>query len=180
MTLSSLNGHQIKTSWRSQLPKAHGRHRTTREAARIQLSLKKVGTLQLDKHYRPSNVCWSSTSSECTSTSSPNMCSVDEVPVVVNSLVLALLDTFCACALALGRTGEMPLLSWMSIRMDMTPNVWEVSWYAIRLDGKEVPCLLLWIREEGPSIKRYGLQTEVDWSWKDTIQTDAGFLPASS
>ena len=86
------------------------------------------------QHHSPSKVCWSNMSSECTSTSSPNMCSVsDELAALVMNLVLVLLEMLWACVLALGRAGMAPLLSWMSIRMDMTPKVCEVSWYAMRL-----------------------------------------------
>ena len=80
----------------------------------------------------PSNVCWSRIRSEATSTSSPNMYSVSELETgPPDSISLAVEPEelkFWARVLALGRAGVTPLLSWMSILIDITPNVCDDSW----------------------------------------------------
>ena len=82
----------------------------------------------------PSNVCWSSTSRDDTSTSSPNMWSVSELEPDITSLAPVPDELkLWARVLALGRAGAAPLLSWMSIRIVNTPNVFDDSWYAMRL-----------------------------------------------
>lgn len=72
-------------------------------------------------------------SREWTSTSSPAECSpIVLVPMVTFPLELELI--MAAWVLALGRVGFSPLLSCRSIRMEITPNVWDDSWYAMRLE----------------------------------------------
>lgn len=77
----------------------------------------------------PSNVCWSRTSRLLTSISSP-WCSA-KVPVAPDDAIFELLELlvimFGVWVLALGRAGIVPLLSWMSVRAVITPNVWDAS-----------------------------------------------------
>ena len=58
------------------------------------------------------------------------------VEVDVMIFELELLDDCVACVLELGRAGADPLLPWISIRIEITPKVCDVSWYAIRLGRK--------------------------------------------
>lgn len=68
----------------------------------------------------------------------------DEIPRGFATLLPVLLLIVWACVLALGRMGpapEPPLLSEMSVLIDITPKVCEASWYAILLETQKHPCI---------------------------------------
>lgn len=64
---------------------------------------------------------------------------VDDDVIILD---VELLDDAVAWVLELGRAGVDPLLPWISMRMDMTPNVCELSWYAILLLHDKTPTWL--------------------------------------
>lgn len=76
----------------------------------------------------PSKVCWSITNNECTSISSPYMCSPVMLVPVETIFELLLLEDEEAWVLALIREGAVDEPSCTSIRIEITPKVWEVSW----------------------------------------------------
>ena len=91
----------------------------------------------------PSNVCWSMINNEWISTSSPKLAPSDELC----STLVVLLELFRALVLALGLLGtklDDPDCSLISVRVVMTPNVCEASWYAIRWGDSPSGTVRMW------------------------------------